>query len=132
MPALVDLFPDPNNQQIPAENIWLQQDGAPPHYAGAVRDYLSQVFPGRWIGRRGPLEWPPRSPDLNPLDFFLWGHLKSTVYKERPTNLEDLKNKIREEMQRIPPDWLLNSLRAFYDRLGYCQAADGAQFEQQL
>lgn len=117
---------------MPAESIWLQQDGAPPHYAGAVRQYLNQVFPRRWIGRRGPIEWPPRSPDLNPLDFFLWGHLKSVVYKERPANLEDLRNKIAQEMQRIPQEWLRNSLRGFYDRLGYCQAANGAQFEHQV
>ena len=32
------------------------------------------------IGRGEPIPWPPRSPDLNPLDFYLWGHLKALVY----------------------------------------------------
>ena len=58
------------------ETIWWQQDDAPPHYARSVRNYLEEVFNNRWISRRGPIEWPPRSPDLNPLDFFLWGYLK--------------------------------------------------------
>jgi len=36
------------------ENVWLQQDGAPPHYAIQVRQYLNEVvFYDRWIGRRG-------------------------------------------------------------------------------
>ena len=32
------------------------------------------------IGQGGPVPWPARSPDLNPLDFWLWGHLKAMVY----------------------------------------------------
>ena len=49
---------------------------------------------GTWIGRRGAQEWPPRSPDLNPLDFFYWGYLKSKVYINRPENLEELRQSI--------------------------------------
>ncbi len=30
-----------------------QQDGAPPHYATIVRDYLDETLPGRWCGRGG-------------------------------------------------------------------------------
>ena len=46
-------------------------DGAPPHFALGVRAWLDQKFPGLWLGRRGPHEWPARSPDLTPCDFFL-------------------------------------------------------------
>jgi hypothetical protein len=52
---------------------WFMQDGAPPHYATTVRHWLDDMFPHRWIGRRGPVEWAPGSPDLNPLDFAFWG-----------------------------------------------------------
>ncbi|KYN12438.1 hypothetical protein ALC57_15405, partial [Trachymyrmex cornetzi] len=52
-------------------NLWYQQDGAPAHYARIIRMFLNQRFPNRWIGRGGPVLWPPRSPDLNSLDFFL-------------------------------------------------------------
>ncbi|GFG36095.1 hypothetical protein Cfor_03668 [Coptotermes formosanus] len=57
-----------------------QQDGAPPHYHRDVRKCLNTRFPGRWIGRAAPIPWPPRSPDLTPLDFFLWGIVKDRVY----------------------------------------------------
>ncbi|EFN65149.1 hypothetical protein EAG_00038, partial [Camponotus floridanus] len=40
------------------------------------------------------IEWPPRSPDLSPLDFFLWGYLKSKVYKTNPRNLNNLRRRI--------------------------------------
>ena len=54
--------------------IW-QQDGAPPPWHNLVRDWLNDVT-DLWIGRHGPddrayLQWPPRSPDLTPCDFFL-------------------------------------------------------------
>jgi len=52
------------------DEIYFQQDGAPPHYGVIVRQYLNEVFQDRWIGRRVIYEWPPRSPDLTPLDFF--------------------------------------------------------------
>jgi len=45
---------------------FFQQDGAPPHYGLGVCTYLDEQFPGRWIGRRGPTDWPGRSPDLSP------------------------------------------------------------------
>ena len=51
-------------------DIYFQQDGAPPHYHRDVRAYLDAVFPDTWIGRRGPIEYPARSPDLTPMDFF--------------------------------------------------------------
>ena len=42
---------------------------------------MATTYPGLWIGKGGPVAWPPRSPDLTLLDFFLWGHIKSLVYK---------------------------------------------------
>jgi len=38
-----------------------------------VTTFLDETFPGRWVGRGGPTAWPPRSPDLTPLDFFCMG-----------------------------------------------------------
>ncbi|EZA55669.1 hypothetical protein X777_04178 [Ooceraea biroi] len=54
--------------------IIFQQDGTGPHNGRIVTNFLNRQFPGRWMGRYGPIRWPARSPDLNPLDFFLWGH----------------------------------------------------------
>ena len=61
------------------QDFYFQQDGAPPHYGLKVREWLDTNFEGKWIGRRGPIEWPARSPDLTPPDFFLWGVIKSLL-----------------------------------------------------
>lgn len=129
VPDLINLFPNPENAQLIRNDIWLQQDGAPPHYGRNVREYLDEIFHTRWIGRRGEIEWPPRSPDLNPLDFFLWGHLKSVVYRTRPNTLLELEQRIEMEINEIEPQSLENVRNAFIDRLGYCQAVEGFQFE---
>lgn len=67
VPAIQNVFPEEFDE------VWFQQDSAPPHYSVIVRNYLNGTFPDRWIGRGvvGALAiaWPPRSPDLTPLDF---------------------------------------------------------------
>ena len=56
----------------------------PPHYTQHVREYLNESLPNRWLGHGGPVAWPPRSPDLTPLDYYLWGHMKTLVYVSVP------------------------------------------------
>lgn len=58
---------------------FFMMDGAPAHTSRLVTDWLYEHFAQNWIGNNGPEEWPPRSPDLTPLDFFLWGYLKNVV-----------------------------------------------------
>ncbi|KZC13210.1 hypothetical protein WN55_05887 [Dufourea novaeangliae] len=59
--------------------MWFQHDGCPAHYAKESRQLLQRQFPNRWIGRDGEFPWPPRSPELTPLNVFLWGTLKDDV-----------------------------------------------------
>lgn len=76
------------------KDMWFMHDGAPPYYAASVREYLRHNFGNKWIGRGGPIPWPARSPDLNPLDFFFWGHLKTLVYSTPVLTLEELQQRI--------------------------------------
>ncbi|XP_011859565.1 PREDICTED: uncharacterized protein LOC105557041 [Vollenhovia emeryi] len=95
------------------ENVWFQQDGAQVHFALIVRNVLNNVFPDRWIGRRGTIEWPPRSPDLSPLDFFYWGYLKSKVFETKPNDIEELKHRIVEASNDISLEKLQNVSNGF-------------------
>ena len=53
-------------------------------HISAARAILDKNLPNRWIGRRGPIEWPPRSPDLSTSDIFLWGTSRDSVHVRRP------------------------------------------------
>ncbi|UYV78545.1 hypothetical protein LAZ67_16001960 [Cordylochernes scorpioides] len=89
------------------DDFYFQLDGAPPHYHRDVRAYLDKNLSGQWIGRRGPIEFPARSPDLTPLDFFLWGTVKDGVYKRKPRNLDILWNEIQAVCREISLDVLI-------------------------
>jgi hypothetical protein len=127
-PRITEILESDDN--LLENEITFQQDGAPPHYAAAVRQFLDDHFPGHWIGRRGPVEWPPRSPDLSPLDFFLWGHLKSRVYATQPETLQVLRQRIVEECRLITADVFNNVRTEFENRLYYCLEVNGGHFEQ--
>jgi hypothetical protein len=64
-------------------HLWFQHDGASVHYR--------RRYPDSWIGRGGLIYWPARSPDLTPLDYFLWGHMKNYIYREPVNSLEQLE-----------------------------------------
>lgn len=114
------------------QRMWFQQDGAPPHHALIVRAFLNNNYNNRWIGRSGPVAWPPCSPDLTSPDFYLWGYLKDVVFAQRTTTKEDMMERIRRACATIPRDTLLSTVRNFERRLNLCLEANGGNFEQLL
>ncbi|GBM86310.1 hypothetical protein AVEN_248207-1 [Araneus ventricosus] len=74
----------------------------------------SRELPHRWIGRAGLddaplLSWPPRSPDLTPCDFFLWGYVNDKVYvPTMPITLQALQERITAAVTDIDGNMLLN------------------------
>jgi hypothetical protein len=65
-----------------------QYDGAIAHNANTTA-LLQEFFGENTVGRG---LWPPRSPDLTQLDFFLQGFLKENVYWNNPRSLKELKH----------------------------------------
>ncbi|GFT89328.1 putative DD41D transposase [Trichonephila clavipes] len=97
-------IPELNNHDV--QELWFQQDGATSHTAFATIDLLKDTFGDRLISRFGPVNWPPRSCDLTPLDFFLWGYVKSLVYADKPQTLDHLEDNIRRVIADIQPQML--------------------------
>jgi hypothetical protein len=85
------------------QRYFFQQDGAPPHYANTLKTFLDQQFTGRWIGRRGPIAWPPRSPDLTTLDFLLWGYIYVLVYQTKVQDVAELRLQITSACETVTP-----------------------------
>lgn len=61
--------------------MYFHRDGAESLYTQHVKQYSHKCFLDHWLGHGGPLAWPPRSPDLTLLNYYLWGHMKSFVYE---------------------------------------------------
>ena len=113
--------------QISRRRFYFQQDGAPAHYAQNVRQWLDDKLPNRWIGRRGPIEWPARSPDLTPCDFFLWGRLKDIVYREKCATLHELRARIIASFAEISQAEVEAACKSVPQRLRDCIALEGRQ-----
>ncbi|GBN55522.1 hypothetical protein AVEN_39201-1 [Araneus ventricosus] len=62
-------------------NMWFIHGGSSAHFSRTVRHFLNATYLSRWIRHGGPVAWPPRSLDINPLDVSFWGHMKSLVYQ---------------------------------------------------
>lgn len=57
-----------------------------------ILSFFANNIPRRIISRYSDVSWPPRSPDISPCDFFVWGYVKSKVYVEIPRNIQELKD----------------------------------------
>lgn len=129
LPELLDNIP-----LAGLNTIYFQQDGAPAHNALMIRPFLENHFPNKWIGTNAPIRWPPRSPDLSVLDFFLWGYLKNKVYSRRHTNLEELREAITVAFQDLQRRSIiiLNALERITKMCELCIRENGNHFEQFL
>ena len=110
-------------------DVFFQQDGAPPYWGVDVCRFLDETFPNRWIGRDGPIPWPPRSPDITPLDYFFWGFVKEKVFNTRVCGLDELKVRINDTVLMIDPENLKNTFGNFATRLDKFKSSDGGHIE---
>ena len=72
--------------------------------------------------------WPPRSPDLNPLDFWFWGPCEAYVYEKQPQDFEELKAVVAEYAASIPEDVVRRVLQNMRKRARACIDAEGKVF----
>ncbi|GFT36008.1 putative LOC100569746 [Trichonephila clavipes] len=114
-------IPELNNHDV--QELWFQQDGATCHIARATIDLLKDTFGDPLISRFGPVNWPPRSCDLTPLDYFLWDYVKSLVYADKPQTLDYLEDNIRRVIADIRPQMLEKVIENWTSRLDYIRAS---------
>jgi inhibitor of nuclear factor kappa-B kinase subunit alpha len=103
-----------------------QQDSAPAHRAKTTQAWLQANVPA-FISSA---EWPPYSPDLNPLDFSIWSILESKVSASPHVSVDSLKKALVREWARIPQDHIRAATEAFGKRLGLIVKARGGYIER--
>ncbi|GFV13207.1 putative DD41D transposase [Trichonephila clavipes] len=106
-----------NNHDV--QELWFQQDGATCHTSRATTDLLKDTFGDHLISRSGSVNWPPRSCDLTPLDYFLRGYVKSLVYADKPQTLDQLEDNIRRVIADIRPQMFEKVIENWTSRLDY-------------
>jgi hypothetical protein len=83
-----------------------------------------------FCGDKNLLPWPPRSPDLTPCDFFLWGFVKDSVYvPPLPTSIHEIRDRITHALQAITEDMLHRVWDEFDYRVDVCRVTQDAHIE---
>lgn len=113
--------------------LFFLHDGAPPHCSRIVNQFLDEIFEDRWIANNGPFRWPPRSPDITPLDFFIWGYIKNEVYSHPLTTQEDCERRVRNAFNSLPAAMIRRATNeGVTRRLHKCLEVHGRNFEHLL
>ena len=97
-------------------------------FTGGFRCWISISLDWTWC----PWLWPASSPDITPLDFFLWGYVKTKVYKHEITNIDDLKTKITDAVASVRPEMLVNTWNEVKIRLQMLRENGGRHVEGQI
>lgn len=128
--AMISDYLIPNLDGIDLEEMWFQQDGATCHTATATIDLLKEHFGEKIISRNGPVNWPPRSCDLTPLDYFLWGYVKSLVYADKPATIDALEANITRTIADIRPQLLEKVVQNWTDRIRFVRGSRGGHMPE--
>ena len=84
------------------QQMFFMHHGGTAHFSISAHRHLdAHYYPWCWIGRGGPVSWPPRTLDLNPLEFYLWGYLKSLVYSTDVHDEQILHVRIMAPCERV-------------------------------
>ena len=110
-------FVEPALHGIDVKDVWFQQDKATFHTSPAIISLLHQTFNGHLIRRDDDVNWPPRSCNLTPLEYFLWGAINEKCYDDKPETIEQLKANIRDAIDEIRSNTLEKAHKNWYDLL---------------
>ena len=115
-----------------AQGYVFQQDGAPSHTTEMVREWLASKFGTRVISNKTEREWPPKSPDLSPLDYWFWGLCLSELWRSRPSSMAELKAIINDLAENLSKDEVRKAVNDIKVRAEVCRQENGSHFEHLL
>lgn len=121
------------NKVCPRKNWIFIQDGASSHTSNLVQDFLKETIPRRFVKKD---EWPPKSPDSNPLDYYFWNKVKREVYKGRLNKPfkteEEIMKKIRSVWRKCACDLdeIRKSMKEFPLRVQAVKECNGSSIKK--
>ena len=118
----------PMIRQLSGEFYIFQQDSAPAHRAYDTVEMLRRETPA-FIP---PSVWPPNSPDLNPVDYKIWGILQDRIYRTKIHDVQHLKERLLEEWGRFDQCIVDEAVKQWHQRLHACVSEGGGHFEHKI
>jgi hypothetical protein len=86
---------------------------------------MASHVPTPWVGRAGPIPRPPRSPDLTPCDFYVWGYVKDQIYQPpMPQSVRELREWISQPIANDDESHLWRTWEEFEYRVHVCRVTN--------
>ena len=125
LPAPLENVPLQTRRQM-----YYQHDVAPPYFSQVVRQYLDHKSRNLWISRGGTQNWPPRPPNLNPLNYHVCDYMEAIVYEHKVYTREVLLHRILSAARSFINAAVLRKFtNSLFTRVRKCIEADRGHFE---
>ena len=109
-----------------SNRVWtFMQDGATSHRSKASQDLCKEIFKDLITKE----QWPAASPDLNPMDYSIWGFMEEKLKDKRFRSITGLKNALKRVWDEITTEELVKIVDNFPKRLRQCIDVQGGHFE---
>lgn len=107
--------------------VVFQQDGAPSHVSEETQAWMDKNFHEYWTWEM----WPPYSPDLNPLDYNVWGYVESRACKNPHSSVSALQKSVDKSWaELLTEEHVKKTCAVFWDRVRKMIKARGCPFEK--
>ena len=110
----------------------LKLSGARSHTTKANLKYLREIFGDRIISNFCKPKWPPRSPDLSPLDYWFWACAENFIEERDPEDFFGLKQALADFIATLSEQDIRRAVQHFRKRAQACKDVDGEHFEHLL
>ena len=114
----------PDIHAISGDFFIFQQDNAPAHMARVTVALLQREVPA-FIA---PNLWPLNSPDLNPVEYKVWGTMQDRVYRSKVRDVDDLKQRLINVWDSLKQSVIDDTICQWRSRLRACVRAKGGTF----
>lgn len=109
----------------PEGGFVFHQDSAPSHVSKATKMYMEGKM--TYIDKE---EWLPKSPDVAPMDYCIWGYLKRQLWNKTVEDMATLKKALKSAWRKLPQDLINRALKAWPKRLRQIYDAKGGHIER--
>jgi len=114
----------PDIRRLSGNDFTFQQDGAPSHRSKHTVAFLQTNVPA--------FNWPPNSPDLNPVDYSIWGALQQLVYRQKIEDVDHLKQVLNSCWDMISQELIDGAIEQWSKRLSSVIRSRGGHFEHRF
>ena len=118
---LLPFYEGEGNVLLGHKNWDLQQDEASSHTEAMAQQWCKNHF--KFFIRKE--RWPPKSPELNPLDYSIWDRIANRMDYGKIQTADDLRREIRKSIKKLGINYIPDTINVFLCRVRSVEKNNG-------